>query len=51
MTGEVVRARRDMPLKSLIPVTERLCRGVDGVVSVAEHIAYRIDDARSSPGG
>lgn len=38
-------------VKSLIPVIERLCRGVDGVVSVAEHIAYRTDDSRSSPTG
>ncbi|MDN3028984.1 CBS domain-containing protein [Streptomyces sp. S.PB5] len=34
--------------KSLIPVIERLCRGVDGVVSVSEHIAFRAADARSS---
>ncbi|WBO62176.1 CBS domain-containing protein [Streptomyces camelliae] len=38
-------------VKSLIPVIERLCRSVDGVVSVAEHIAYRTDDSRSSPTG
>ncbi|KOU36243.1 CBS domain-containing protein [Streptomyces sp. WM6378] len=37
--------------KSLIPVIERLCRSVDGVVSVAEHIAYRTDDSQSSPTG
>lgn len=37
--------------KSLIPVIERLCRSVDGVVSVVEHIAYRTDDAPSSAGG
>lgn len=36
-------------VKSLIPVIERLCRSGDGVVSVAEHIAYRTDDSRSSP--
>lgn len=29
---------------NLIPVIERLCRSVDGVVSVSQHIAYR-DDA------
>ena len=33
--------------KSLIPLIERLCRGVDGVVSVSEHIAYRTEDSRS----
>jgi len=38
-------------VKSLIPVIERLCRSVDGVVSVAEHIAYRTDDSGSSPTG
>lgn len=30
--------------RSLIPVIVRLCRGVDGVVSVSEHIAYGTDD-------
>ncbi|PWI17954.1 inosine-5'-monophosphate dehydrogenase [Streptomyces sp. Act143] len=37
--------------KSLIPVIERLCRSVDGVVSVAEHLTYRTDDTRPSPAG
>ncbi|SFG73409.1 CBS domain-containing protein [Streptomyces mirabilis] len=37
--------------RSLIPVIEQLCRGVDGVVSVAGHIAYRTDDAAPSPTG
>ena len=37
--------------RSLIPITERLCRGVDGVVSVSEHIAYRADDSRPYAGG
>ncbi|KUN82569.1 inosine-5'-monophosphate dehydrogenase [Streptomyces bungoensis] len=31
--------------RSLIPVVEQLCRGVDGVVSVTEHLAPRTDDA------
>ncbi|MGW0080404.1 CBS domain-containing protein [Streptomyces sp. NPDC003393] len=35
--------------KTLIPVIERLCRSVDGVVSVSAHIAYRTDDARRHP--
>ncbi|MGW3151381.1 CBS domain-containing protein [Streptomyces sp. NPDC001177] len=35
--------------RSLIPVIERLCRGVDGVVSVAGHIDYRTDDVGRSP--
>ncbi|ARP68641.1 inosine-5'-monophosphate dehydrogenase [Streptomyces pluripotens] len=37
--------------RSLVPVVEQLCRGVDGVVSVSGHIAYRTDDARPSPTG
>ncbi|MGW0885483.1 CBS domain-containing protein [Streptomyces sp. NPDC002671] len=37
--------------RSLIPVIEQLCRGVDGVVSVAADIAHRTDDARRSPTG
>jgi CBS domain-containing protein len=37
--------------KSLIPIIERLCRSVDGVVSVSQHIAYRTDDARSPTTG
>jgi CBS domain-containing protein len=30
--------------KSLIPVIERLCSGVDGVVGVTEHLDYTVDD-------
>ncbi|MEU9544805.1 MULTISPECIES: CBS domain-containing protein [Streptomyces] len=37
--------------RGLIPVIEQLCRGVDGVVSVASHIAYRTDDARRPSSG
>ncbi|MCX4510641.1 CBS domain-containing protein [Streptomyces sp. NBC_01619] len=37
--------------RSLIPIIVRLCRSVDGVVSVSERIAYRTDDARSSATG
>ena len=33
-------------LRSLIPIVVRLCRTVDGVVSVSEHIAYRTDDTQ-----
>ncbi|WP_317440865.1 CBS domain-containing protein [Streptomyces collinus] len=33
--------------RSLIPVIEQLCRGVDGVVSVTTQIAY--DDVRDAP--
>ncbi|MGW7381735.1 CBS domain-containing protein [Streptomyces sp. NPDC054794] len=34
--------------RSLVSVIEQLCRGVDGVVSVASHIAYGNDAGRSS---
>ncbi|MEU8585862.1 CBS domain-containing protein [Streptomyces sp. NPDC048664] len=37
--------------KSLIPVIEQLCRGVDGVVSVSGDLAYRKDDSEGSPIG
>ncbi|MFJ7904718.1 CBS domain-containing protein [Streptomyces sp. NPDC096198] len=37
--------------RSLIPVIEQLCRGVDGVVSVTAQIASRTDDARDTPTG
>ncbi|MFD5756603.1 CBS domain-containing protein [Streptomyces sp. NPDC127044] len=37
--------------RGLIPVIEQLCRGVDGVVSVASQIAYRTDDARRPSNG
>ncbi|MFP1625556.1 CBS domain-containing protein [Streptomyces sp. 5K101] len=38
-------------LKSLIPIIERLCRSVDGVVSVSEHITYRaVNDSNSATG-
>ncbi|WP_055558003.1 CBS domain-containing protein [Streptomyces sp. NBRC 110028] len=32
--------------RSLVPVIVRLCRGVDGVVSVTERISFRIDDTQ-----
>ncbi|MGW2464338.1 CBS domain-containing protein [Streptomyces sp. NPDC001356] len=37
--------------KSLVPVVEQLCRGVDGVVSVTANLTYRPDDARDAPTG
>jgi CBS-domain-containing membrane protein len=36
-------------VKSLIPIIERLCRSVDGVVSVSTRIAYRTDDSQVPP--
>lgn len=38
LTGSVER-------RSLIPLIVRLCRGVDGVVSVSERLGHRVDDA------
>ncbi|MFE1312527.1 CBS domain-containing protein [Streptomyces sp. NPDC058755] len=53
VTVEVHDGRVDLggsvEFRSLIPVIEQLCRGVDGVVSVACHIAYRTDDAGRFP--
>ncbi|MGW1159770.1 CBS domain-containing protein [Streptomyces sp. NPDC002519] len=46
-----VTLRGSVEFKSLIPIIERLCRSVDGVISVSEHIAYRTDDARRSSSG
>ncbi|WP_432038305.1 CBS domain-containing protein [Streptomyces cucumeris] len=34
--------------RSLVPVIVRLCRSVDGVVSVTEHITYETDDTGAS---
>ncbi|WP_225829873.1 CBS domain-containing protein [Streptomyces sp. NK08204] len=49
VTVEVREGRVDLggsvEFRSLIPVIEQLCRRVDGVVSVSEHMAYRTDDA------
>jgi osmotically-inducible protein OsmY len=49
VTVEVRQGRVDLSgtveFKSLIPVAERLCRSVDGVVSVTHHLTYRTDDA------
>jgi osmotically-inducible protein OsmY len=33
--------------RSMIPVAVRLCRAVDGVVEVSEHLEYRVDDVDS----
>jgi CBS domain-containing protein len=37
--------------RSLVPVIEQLCRGVDGVVSVTGHLGHRADDARQPSAG
>jgi CBS-domain-containing membrane protein len=46
-----VTLRGSVEAKSLVPVIERLCRSVDGVVSVSGDIACRTDDFRSSATG
>ncbi|MFI7413428.1 CBS domain-containing protein [Streptomyces sp. NPDC049627] len=55
VTVEVRDGRVDLggsvEFSSLVPVIERLCRSVDGVVSVDGHIAYGTDDARRPPTG
>ncbi|MFI0732547.1 CBS domain-containing protein [Streptomyces sp. NPDC021225] len=43
--GEVT-LRGSVEFRSLVPIIERLCRSVDGVVSVTEHIAYGTDDTQ-----
>ncbi|KOV49922.1 inosine-5'-monophosphate dehydrogenase [Streptomyces sp. AS58] len=48
--GQVVLGG-SVEFRSLIPVIERLCRSVDGVVSVTEHIEYTTDDDQSPPTG
>jgi CBS domain-containing protein len=39
-----VELRGTVQFKSLIPVIERLCRTVDGVISVKELLGYAVDD-------
>ncbi|MFE4720171.1 BON domain-containing protein, partial [Streptomyces sp. NPDC056728] len=39
-----VELRGTVQFKSLIPVIERLCRTVDGVVSVEQLLGYAVDD-------
>jgi CBS domain-containing protein len=55
VTAEVregqVTLRGSVDVKSLIPIIERLCRSVDGVVSVTGHLTHRTDDPRHAPGG
>nr|WSY53837.1 CBS domain-containing protein [Streptomyces sp. NBC_00886] len=43
-----VTLRGAVEVNSLVPIIERLCRNVDGVVSVTAHIGYRIDASRTS---
>ncbi|MGR6998251.1 CBS domain-containing protein [Yinghuangia aomiensis] len=42
LAGEVAR-------KSMISILVRMCRGVDGVIQVREHMTYALDDTRIRP--
>ncbi|MET8755342.1 CBS domain-containing protein [Streptomyces sp. NPDC004667] len=44
VTDGRVELHGSVQFKSLIPVIERLCRTVDGVVGVTQHLAYAVDD-------
>ncbi|WP_405015785.1 CBS domain-containing protein [Kitasatospora sp. NBC_00070] len=47
--GEVT-LRGTVEYRSLLPVVERLCRGVDGVIAVTSHLGYRTDRTSVTPG-
>ncbi|MER7468612.1 CBS domain-containing protein [Streptomyces sp. NPDC097981] len=47
VTDGRVELHGSVQFKSLIPVVERLCRTVDGVVEVTQHLAYAVDDGMS----
>jgi CBS domain-containing protein len=44
-----VALRGTVERKSTVPVVERLCRGVDGVVDVSAELNHRIDDTSTTP--
>ena len=46
-----VTLRGSVEGSSLIPIIERLCHNVDGVVSVSAHLGHRVDASRTTPGG
>ncbi|MGW7456346.1 CBS domain-containing protein [Streptomyces sp. NPDC054797] len=52
ITVDVIDGRVELhgtvDFKSLIPLIERLCRTVDGVVSVTQHLGYAIDDTTAA---
>ncbi|RLU89261.1 inosine-5'-monophosphate dehydrogenase [Streptomyces griseocarneus] len=43
MEGQVT-LKGTVPARSMIPIVERLCRSVDGVVAVHQHLTYADDD-------
>jgi CBS domain-containing protein len=43
----VVTLEGTVPRRSLVPVVERLCRGVDGVVGLESRLAFATDDSRA----
>ncbi|MEU2297448.1 CBS domain-containing protein [Streptomyces antibioticus] len=44
-----VTLRGTVERKSLVPVTVRLCQGVDGVVDVSAELDHRVDDTATAP--
>ncbi|MFE9802828.1 BON domain-containing protein, partial [Streptomyces goshikiensis] len=48
VTDGRVELQGTVDYKSLIPLIERLCRTVDGVVSVTSRLGYAIDDTPSA---
>ncbi|MFJ6479772.1 CBS domain-containing protein [Streptomyces sp. NPDC091682] len=44
-----VELHGSVQFKSLVPVIERLCRTVDGVVQVTQHLGYAVDDLVPGP--
>ncbi|MEU3906284.1 CBS domain-containing protein [Streptomyces goshikiensis] len=48
VTDGRVELRGTVDFRSLIPLIERLCRTVDGVVSVTQHLGYAVDDTTSA---
>lgn len=43
-----VTLRGTVQVPSLVPIIERLCRGVDGVISVHAHVGHRVGTAPTS---
>jgi hypothetical protein len=47
----LVTLRGTVERRSTIPVVVRLCRSVDGVVEVSEHLDHRVDDTDGPASG
>ena len=46
----VVTLRGRLECKSMIPIVERLCRSVDGVVALYSRLTFAFDDTHVNPG-